>query len=47
MSKEAVVTASSLSDADIPGVSAIDTRKLTRARRWIMTPFGLPVEPEV
>ena len=47
ISNEVVVTARSVSEAAIPGVSAMDRRKLTSARRGIMTPLGFPVEPEV
>ena len=47
MSKEVVVTAKWVSEAAMPGASAMDKRKLTSARRGIMTPLGFPVEPEV
>ena len=47
ISKELGVTESSMSEASMPGVSAMDRRKLTSARRGIMTPLGFPVEPEV
>ena len=47
MSKESVVTASSVSSAERPGWRLIEARKLTSARCGTATPFGLPVEPEV
>ena len=47
MSKEVVVTAKWMSDPAIAGFSSIDNRKLTSARRGIITPLGFPVEPEV
>jgi len=45
--EEIVVTASRASSAVMPGSRAIDCRKLTAARCGTLTPFGLPVDPEV
>lgn len=47
MSNETVVIARKVSAGPSPGVSAIDSRKFSRALRGTMTPLGLPVDPEV
>ena len=47
MSKESVVTASSVSALLSPGSRLMLVRKLTNARCGICTPLGWPVEPEV
>ncbi|KGC56648.1 hypothetical protein Y023_537 [Burkholderia pseudomallei A79D] len=47
ISKQYVVTASSVSRACRPGRRAIDARKLVSARCVTITPFGAPVLPDV
>ena len=47
MSNEMVVTANSTSLASRPGRWASETRKLVTAWWLMITPLGLPVEPEV
>ncbi|OIQ69933.1 hypothetical protein GALL_484600 [mine drainage metagenome] len=47
MSNMTVVTDRMLSLAPMPGARAMLVRKLTTARCGIVTPFGVPVEPEV
>ena len=47
MSNETVVTARSTSCSLNPGSFCIERRKFTTDRCSIITPFGLPVEPEV
>jgi hypothetical protein len=47
ISKEIVVTARSVSSEVMPGLSLKLRMKLERALCSIMTPLGLPVDPEV
>ena len=47
MSNEMLVTASHVPGASAPSRSSIPAKKLTTLRCSIITPFGLPVEPEV
>ncbi|SAL72902.1 hypothetical protein AWB70_07586 [Caballeronia cordobensis] len=47
ISKEIVVTASSVSAALMAVISRIEHKKLSISRCSTITPLGLPVEPEV
>ena len=47
MSNESVVVESKTSSAVSPGSSAIEQRRLTKARCGTQTPLGRPVDPDV
>jgi hypothetical protein len=47
MSKETVVTASSVSVRSSPGRSRIEPSRFPSARWLTATPFGRPVDPDV